>query len=151
MGVGVEVIWASPQMVFHQSAQRFPASAGFCRGPGGQDTHPLGRGGSLVFLGSCLSLIPRVKSLSHLVWAASEKGKAEPRSLPYCINRGKERGRLLRVPACRYPAGPAGVLSAGGKKGTTKKKQAQPSVFLCRALASARTPSTPNLEANILE
>lgn len=45
-------------------ADRFPASPGFCWGPGGQDAHPLWPGVSLIFQGNYLSLISRAKSFS---------------------------------------------------------------------------------------
>lgn len=58
-------LWASPQMVFLPFLWTDLQPAGFCPGPGGQDTHPLWLEGSSVFWGSCPPLIPRAKSLFH--------------------------------------------------------------------------------------
>lgn len=87
---------------------RLPAPPGFCRGPSGRNTHPLWPGGSSVFQSSCLSLIPRAKSLSHCTppSGCGPPGSGESLSPAVHLTIGNDKRRQGEaLPA----AGPAAV------------------------------------------
>lgn len=94
-----------------------------------------------------------ISNPTEWVWVPWEWGKVENPTVFLAVrsNPGKERPRPLRWPSCECPAGPAGVFSAGSKEGITEGKSPSLYILMSSDCTTKHLPSTPNLEANILE
>lgn len=102
-------------------------------------------------------LIPKAKSPFHSApqsgCAPKNGDRTSPAVLLTVSNDKRRQGEASPAAhaGCAYQAGPAWVLSAGGKEGAQKGNRAPPLYIMSSACATVHFLSTPTLEMKILE